>query len=123
MPFPQAVAPGWLPRSRAGSGWRHSSFVVIMTRSGSTAKWTIARRPRMASPGSRTPHRLPNLNGEPRIALVHEDNPENPRALEDTRELLGDPKAPAEIERARLEIARGEGVRAEDLPATYLHTT
>ena len=38
-------------------------------------------------------------------------SPEDLEALEDTLEVLADPKARAEIERARREIADGKGLR------------
>lgn len=56
-------------------------------------------------------------NGRPAAILV---SPEDLEALEDTLELLADPRARAEIERARQEIARGKGIRAEELRARYL---
>jgi prevent-host-death family protein len=46
-------------------------------------------------------------------------SPEDLEALEDTLELMADPKARAEIERARREIAFGKGLRAEELRARY----
>jgi PHD/YefM family antitoxin component YafN of YafNO toxin-antitoxin module len=42
------------------------------------------------------------------------------QTLEDTLELLADPKARAEIEQARAEIAEGRGVRADELRTRYL---
>lgn len=56
-------------------------------------------------------------NGRPAAILI---SPEDLEALEDTLELLADPRARAEIERARQEIARGKGIRAEELRARYL---
>jgi antitoxin YefM len=56
-------------------------------------------------------------NGRPAAVLI---SPEDLEALEDTLELLADPKARAEIEQARKEIARGKGVRADELRARYL---
>lgn len=56
-------------------------------------------------------------NGRPAAILV---SPGDLEALEDTLELLADPRARAEIERARQEIARGKGIRAEELRARYL---
>lgn len=47
-------------------------------------------------------------------------SPEDLEALEDTLELLSDPKALKEIDRARQEIARGKVVTAEELRAKYL---
>jgi PHD/YefM family antitoxin component YafN of YafNO toxin-antitoxin module len=41
-------------------------------------------------------------------------------ALEDTLELLSDPKAMAEIEHARLEVRAGRSVSADELRAKYL---
>jgi antitoxin YefM len=56
-------------------------------------------------------------NGRPAAVLI---SPEDLEALEDTLELLADPKARAEIEQARKDIARGKGVRADELRARYL---
>jgi antitoxin YefM len=56
-------------------------------------------------------------NGRAAAVLV---SPEDLQALEDTVELLADPEARAEIERARSEIAEGRGVRADELRARYL---
>lgn len=56
-------------------------------------------------------------NGRPAAVLI---SPEDLEALEDTLELLADPDARAEIDRAREEIAKGGGVRAEELMARYL---
>jgi antitoxin YefM len=56
-------------------------------------------------------------NGRAAAILI---SPEDLEALEDTLELLADPRARSEIERARRDIARGKGVRAEDLRARYL---
>ncbi|MGH9007063.1 MAG: type II toxin-antitoxin system Phd/YefM family antitoxin [Acidimicrobiales bacterium] len=47
-------------------------------------------------------------------------SPVDLEALEDTLELLSDPKALKEIKRARVDIARGRVVTAEDLRANYL---
>lgn len=47
-------------------------------------------------------------------------SPEDLEALEDTLELLSDPKALKEIDRARQEVARGKVVTAEELRAKYL---
>jgi prevent-host-death family protein len=47
-------------------------------------------------------------------------SPEDLEALEDTLELLSDPKALKEIDRARQEVARGRVVTAEELRAKYL---
>lgn len=56
-------------------------------------------------------------NGRPAAVLV---SPADLEALEDTLELLSDSAARVEIERARKEIARGEGFTAEELRARYL---
>ena len=45
---------------------------------------------------------------------------EDLEALEDTVELLSDPKALEEIDRARQDVARGEVVTAEELRVKYL---
>jgi antitoxin YefM len=45
---------------------------------------------------------------------------EDLEALEDTLELLSDPSALKEIDRARRDIARGKVVTAEELRAKYL---
>lgn len=58
-------------------------------------------------------------NGRPAAVLM---SPEDLDALEDTLELLSNPQAVAEIDRAREEIARGEGITAEELRARYLKT-
>ena len=55
-------------------------------------------------------------NGRPAAVLI---SPGDLEALEDTLELLADPKARTEIERARKEIARGKGIRAEQIRARY----
>ena len=55
-------------------------------------------------------------NGRPAAVLL---SPDDLEALEDTLEILSNPDAVAEIERAREEIARGEGVTAEELRARY----
>jgi antitoxin YefM len=47
-------------------------------------------------------------------------SPEDLEALEDTLELLLDPRGLSEIERAREEIAQGEGIDAEELRSRYL---
>jgi prevent-host-death family protein len=59
-------------------------------------------------------------NGRPAAVLV---SPEDLEALEDTLELLADPRARTEIEQARKEIARGKGIRADELRARYLGKT
>lgn len=58
-------------------------------------------------------------NGRPAAVLI---SPEDLEALEDTLELLSDPRFLAEIKKARGEIARGKGVKAEELRARYLGT-
>ena len=57
-------------------------------------------------------------NGRPAAVLM---SPEDLEALEDTVELLADPTARTEIEKARKDIARGRGVRADELRARYLN--
>jgi len=47
-------------------------------------------------------------------------SPEDLAALEDTLDLLSDPEALAEIERARAELAGGDVVTADELRAKYL---
>jgi prevent-host-death family protein len=56
-------------------------------------------------------------NGRPAAVLI---SPGDLEALEDTLELLADPGARREIERARSEIAKGKGIRADELRARYL---
>ncbi|MGH2935975.1 MAG: type II toxin-antitoxin system Phd/YefM family antitoxin [Gaiellaceae bacterium] len=56
-------------------------------------------------------------NGRPAAVLV---SPEDLEALEDTLDLLSDPKALREIERARADIAKGKGIGADELKARYL---
>ena len=56
-------------------------------------------------------------NGRPAAVIM---SPEDLEALEDTLELLSDPKARKEIGRAREEISRGRVVTAESLRAKYL---
>jgi prevent-host-death family protein len=56
-------------------------------------------------------------NGRASAVLI---SPEDLEALEDTLELLADSKARTAIERARRDIARGKGVRADELRARYL---
>jgi antitoxin YefM len=58
-------------------------------------------------------------NGRPAAVLI---SPEDLEALEDTLELLSNPDALAEIDRARKDIARGKGVGADELRARYLRT-
>jgi antitoxin YefM len=47
-------------------------------------------------------------------------SPEDLEELEDTLELLSDPRGLSEIERSREEIAQGEGIGAEELRSRYL---
>jgi antitoxin YefM len=47
-------------------------------------------------------------------------SPEDLEALEDTLELLSDPAALQEIDRARQDVARGKVVTADELRAKYL---
>ena len=47
-------------------------------------------------------------------------SPEDLEALEDALDLLSDPKALKEIDRARQDVARGKVVTAEELRAKYL---
>lgn len=56
-------------------------------------------------------------NGKPLLVLISVEDFE---ALEDTLELLDNPRARAEIEQAREEIARGGGIRVDELKAAYL---
>ena len=56
-------------------------------------------------------------NGRPAAVIM---SPEDLEALEDTLELLSDPAAMREIERARQDVAKGKGVRTEELRARYL---
>jgi prevent-host-death family protein len=56
-------------------------------------------------------------NGRPAAVLI---SPADLEALEDTLELLSNPTALAEIDKARKEIARGKGITAEELKARYL---
>src|SRR6266540_3781519 len=51
-------------------------------------------------------------NGRPAAVLI---SPEDLEALEDTLELLADPKAVREIEQARREIAEGKGLKVDEL--------
>lgn len=59
-------------------------------------------------------------NGRPAAVLL---SPEDLEALEDSLELLADPVARREIDRAREEVARGDSVDADELIAKYLHQT
>jgi len=56
-------------------------------------------------------------NGRPAAIIM---SPEDLEALEDTLELLSDPKALREIRKAREEVARGRVVTADDLRSKYL---
>jgi antitoxin YefM len=56
-------------------------------------------------------------NGRPAAVLI---SPEDLEALEDTLDLLSDPGAAREIERARADIAKGKGIGADELKARYL---
>ena len=56
-------------------------------------------------------------NGRPAAVLM---SAEELDALEDTLELLSDPKVMAEIEHARLEVRAGRSVSADELRAKYL---
>lgn len=56
-------------------------------------------------------------NGRPAAVII---SPEDLEALEDTLDLLSNPKAVREIERARSDIARGKGIGAEELMARFL---
>jgi prevent-host-death family protein len=47
-------------------------------------------------------------------------SPEDLEALEDTLDLLSDPKALKEIDRARQDVARGKVVTGEELRTKYL---
>ncbi|MHB1553465.1 MAG: type II toxin-antitoxin system Phd/YefM family antitoxin [Acidimicrobiales bacterium] len=47
-------------------------------------------------------------------------SPDDLEALEDTLELLSDPKTLKEIDRARQDVARGKVVTAEELRVKYL---
>jgi antitoxin YefM len=58
-------------------------------------------------------------NGRPAAVLI---SPEDLEALEDTLEILSDPSAVKEIQRARADISRGKGVSADELRARYLAT-
>jgi antitoxin YefM len=55
-------------------------------------------------------------NGRPAAVLI---SPADLEALEDTLDLLSDPKAVREIERARADIAKGKGIGPEQLKARY----
>ena len=59
-------------------------------------------------------------NGRPAAVLI---SPDDLEALEDTVELLTDPRAREEIERARVDLAEGKGIGADELRAKYLNQT
>ena len=56
-------------------------------------------------------------NGRPAAVLI---SPDDLDALEDTIELLADPDALREIERARKDIAQGKGIDLDELRRRYL---
>jgi antitoxin YefM len=56
-------------------------------------------------------------NGRPAAVLI---SPDDLEALEDTLDLLADPAARREIEKARRDIERGGGIRADELRARYI---
>jgi prevent-host-death family protein len=56
-------------------------------------------------------------NGRPAAVIM---SPDDLEALEDTLEILSDPDALAEIQKARREIARGKGIKAEELRTRFL---
>jgi prevent-host-death family protein len=58
-------------------------------------------------------------NGRPAAVLI---SPEDLEALEDTLEILSDPSAVKEIQRARTDISRGKGLSADELRERYLTT-
>jgi PHD/YefM family antitoxin component YafN of YafNO toxin-antitoxin module len=49
-------------------------------------------------------------------------SPEDLEALEDTLDLLSDPKALEEIKEAREDLARGKALTGDDLRAKYLRS-
>jgi prevent-host-death family protein len=59
-------------------------------------------------------------NGRPAAVQI---SPEDLEALEDTLDLLSDPKAREEIEGAREEIAADQGIDIEELKRRYLRST
>ena len=59
-------------------------------------------------------------NGRAAAVLM---SPEDLEALEDTVELLTDPAARRQIDRARKEIAAGKGIGADELRARYQRPT
>lgn len=56
-------------------------------------------------------------NGRPAAVLI---SPEDLQALEDTLEILSDPGAVRDIQRARDDISRGKGISGDELRAKYL---
>ncbi len=56
-------------------------------------------------------------NGRPAAVLM---SPDDLQALEDTLEILSQPDALKEIERARRDIDRGKGISADELRTRYL---
>jgi prevent-host-death family protein len=56
-------------------------------------------------------------NGRPAAVLI---SPDDLEAMEDTLELLSDPKAMRELQQARKDIASGKGIDADELRARYL---
>ena len=56
-------------------------------------------------------------NGRPAAVLI---SPEDLDALEDTLEILSDPRAVREIQQAREDIARGKGISGDELRAKYV---
>ncbi len=56
-------------------------------------------------------------NGRPAAVLI---SPDDLEALEDTLEILSNPRAVKEIEKAREEIAKGKSLSADALRAKYL---
>jgi prevent-host-death family protein len=58
--------------------------------------------------------------GKPAAVLI---SPEDLEALEDSIELLADPAARREIDRARRDIAAGKGMSVDELAARFLRKT
>lgn len=56
-------------------------------------------------------------NGRPAAVLI---SPDDLEAMEDTLEILSNPEAVRQIERARKEIERGDMVSADELRARYI---
>lgn len=56
-------------------------------------------------------------NGRPAAVLI---SPEDLDALEDTLEILSDPRAVRDIQRAREDISREKGISGDELRAKYL---